>query len=80
MRLGICKRILTCLPPQQFQGQHASHQQRLPHLEYEDLCPVADAVEAVGQHTQTGVIAQHRIESLLHGGGIGEGRVSTLQE
>ena len=38
-----------------------------PHLEYKDLCPVAYADEAVGQHTQTGVIAEHCTEPLLHG-------------
>ena len=37
-----------------------------PHLEYKDLCPVAYADEAVGQHTQTGVIAEHCTEPLLH--------------
>jgi len=54
------------------------HQLRLPHLEYEDLCPVVDAVEAVGQHTQTGGIAQHRTESLLHDTEELEGRSKNL--
>jgi len=54
------------------------HQLRLPHLKYEDLCPVVDAVEAVGQHTQTGVIAQHCTESLLHDTEGLEGRSKNL--